>query len=334
MTKKSIVLWTVFGVVALSAAFGFSLFYNVNRMLHVLNVGDESAFEGHGEVAIFDVKGVIMESDEALKDIQELGERGDVKAVVVRISSPGGAVGPTQEIYDALLRLKTKKKVICSVGDIAASGGYYLAAACDKIYANAGTLTGSIGVVMHFINLKNLYQWAKVEPYVIKAGKFKDIGAENRAMTDAERALLQEVMDDVHGQFKDAVAKARKLKRDFVDEYADGRIFSGAQAKKLGFVDELGGEFEAIAAVAKMAGLKGEPSVLRRAEGPKKRLSSFFNSSGIAPVALQALLRWIAPGLLSSMSGGARGASAEFQIQPGLPYYLPATYLGTAEAAR
>lgn len=321
MTKKSLILWTIFGVVALSAAFAASMFYNVDRMLRVLKVGGEShSFEDHGDVAVFDIKGVIFDSEESLRDIEELSERSDVRAVVVRVSSPGGAVGPTQEIYDALLRLKAKKKVVCSFGDIAASGGYYVAMACDRIFANAGTMTGSLGVVMEFVNMHDLFKWAKVEPFVIKAGKFKDIGSMNRAMSDAERALLQEMIDDVHGQFKAAVAKGRKLKAETVDAYADGRIFSGAQAKKLGFVDELGGEFEAIRFAAQAAGIKGEPQVVRRANS-KSRLRSFLDSKSLAPV-LDALMQSLFGGKLAS-----KGASA--QIESGVPYFLPSHYLSS-----
>lgn len=314
------IIWTIFGVVALSVAFAASMFYNVDRMLRVLKVGGEThSFEDSGDVAVFDVKGVIFDSESSLRDIEEISERSDIKAVVVRVSSPGGAVGPTQEIYDALLRLKEKKKLICSFGDVAASGGYYLALACDKIFANAGTLTGSIGVVMEFVNMQDLFKWAKVDPFVIKAGKFKDIGSMNRAMSEAERALLQEVIDDVHIQFKSAVAKGRNMKRETVDAYADGRIFSGAQAKRLGFVDELGGEFEAIRYAAKEAGIKGEPQVVRRANS-KNRLSSFLDSKSLAPV-LDALMKAVFG------SNPMTGRNPTAQIESGVPYFLPSHYL-------
>ena len=318
MTKKSLILWTILGVVGLSVAFAASMFYNVNRMMRVLKMNHDEVFEDSGDVAVFEVKGIIFDSEEALKEIRELEERSDLRAVVVRVSSPGGAVGPTQEIYDALLRLKAKKKLVCSFGDVAASGGYYLALACDKIYANAGTLTGSIGVVMEFVNMRELFKWAKVEPFVIKAGKFKDIGSMNRPMTDAERALLQEVIDDVHTQFKAAVVKGRKLKSDAVEAYADGRIFSGAQAKRLGFVDELGGEHEAIRAAAKLVGISGEPSVVRRANS-RNRLSSFLDSKTFAP---------IFDALFTKIFGTPATATAPqaFRIESGVPYFLPSHY--------
>jgi len=303
-------------MLVICAAFGFSTVYSVNRVVRSLGSvsmdGDE-VFTDSGNLAILEIKDVIDDPDETLREIEELEEKSSVKAVVLRISSPGGAVGPTQEIFDALLRLKTHKKLVCSFGDVAASGGYYIAAACEKIFSNAGTLTGSIGVIMHFMNLKDLYAWAKVQSYIIKSGKYKDIGSEARAMTDEERALLQEMMDDVHGQFKDAVATGRKLDRAVVDRYADGRIFSGTQAKILGFVDEIGGEYAAIKYAGTLAGISGEPQVIRK-DHNRKKLREFFQSRSETG-SLQALAQTILPKI------------QEFQIRAGVPYFLPAYML-------
>jgi protease-4 len=195
-----------------------------------------------------------------------------VRAVVMRINSPGGVVGPTQEIHDSLMRLREAgKPVVASLGSVAASGGYYVAVAADRIYANPGTLTGSIGVIMQMANLENLMKKVGVDYVVVKAGQFKDIGNVSRQMTLEERRVLQSLLDDVHGQFIGAVAAGRGLEQRAVLGFADGRIFSGAQAKGLKMVDELGGLEEAINTAATLAGLEVPPRVIP----PRRRLSVF-----------------------------------------------------------
>ncbi len=320
MGRGALIFWSLLTIFAITAAFGFSIYYNVNRVVRSIGSNrsdDDEIFTANGNLAVVEVRGVIDDPDETLRAIRELEEKTEVKAVVLRISSPGGAVGPTQEIYDALLRLKKVKKLVCSFGDIAASGGYYIAAACDKIVSNAGTLTGSIGVIMHFLNLKELYSWAKVQSYIVKAGKYKDIGSEARDMTTEERALLQETMDDVHGQFKDAVATGRNLKRDFVDAYADGRIFSGTQAMKLGFVDQLGGEYEAIQLAAKLASLGEKPKIIRR-NSRRPKFRDLFDGK-----AQNDGIKGVVQSFFSEIPA--------FQIQPGVPYFLPSYMLNSTK---
>lgn len=211
-------------------------------------------------VGLLEVTGVIMDSRKTLKAIQKFQENPEVKALVIRINSPGGAVAPSQEIHDAIKSF-TKPK-IASMSSVAASGGYYIAVAADQIYANPGTITGSIGVIMEFANLEKLYEWAKIKRFSIKTGKFKDSGAEYREMQPEERALLQRMVDDVLLQFKTAVAAGRKLTLNQVTPLADGRIFSGTQAKAAKLVDELGGITEAVAAAGKLGGIVGKPKVI------------------------------------------------------------------------
>lgn len=211
-------------------------------------------------VGVLEVKGVILDSKKISDQLEEFEESPDIKAIVLRVDSPGGAVAPSQEIYEDLKR--ATKPIVVSMGNVAASGGYYIAMAGKKIFANPGTITGSIGVIMEFANLEKLYEWAKVKRYAIKTGKFKDVGSETRAMTDDERNLLQEMMFNVLSQFKAAVASGRKMQNSKVDEIADGRIFSGEQAKRLGMIDELGGIHEAIAAAAKLGGITKKPKVV------------------------------------------------------------------------
>jgi protease IV len=223
-------------------------------------------------VAVVELEGIIVDVEELLRDLKGHRENPLVKAVVIRINSPGGVVGPTQELHDALQRVRQAgKPVVASLGAVAASGGYYVAVAADRIYANPGTLTGSIGVIMQMANLENLMKKVGVDYVVVKAGQFKDIGNFSRRMTPEERRVLQTLLDDVHSQFIGAVAAGRKLEQQAVLGFADGRIFSGAQAKDLRMVDDLGGLEEAINTAASLAGLEVPPRVIP----PRRRLSVF-----------------------------------------------------------
>lgn len=224
-----------------------------------------------GKIALVRIEGVIADSKELIEEIRRYRDDDDIKAILLRIDSPGGGVVPSQEIYEEVQKVREegKKKVVTSMGTVAASGGYYIAAASDKIIANPGTLTGSIGVIMEMANFEGLLQKIGVEGVVIKAGKNKDIGSPFRKMKDEERALLQHVLDDVHDQFIEAVAQGRSLKIETVRSFADGRIFTGRQAKEIGLVDELGSFQDAIKKTAELAGIKGEPRVVEE----RKRFS-------------------------------------------------------------
>ena len=216
-----------------------------------------------GKIGLVEVKGVINDSDDAVEALRSFERSPAIRAVVLRVESPGGGVAPSQEIYDAIQRLREVKPVIASLGGVAASGGYYIASACDTIVANPGTLTGSIGVIMELGNLEGLLQKIGVQPEIIKAGLYKDMGSPVRPMTDAERTLFQEMIDSVHTQFIEAVAAGRHMDKDQVRAVADGRIFSGEQAKVAGLVDELGGLQDAVNLAAVRAGVTGEPRVTR-----------------------------------------------------------------------
>lgn len=223
-------------------------------------------------VAVVKVEGIILDVQDLLDDLKAYRENPSVRAVVVHVNSPGGVVGPTQEVHQALLRLREAgKPVVASLGAVAASGGYYIAVAADRILANPGTLTGSIGVIMQMANLETLMKKVGVDYVVVKAGEYKDIGNISRAMTPEERRVLQALLDDVHAQFVTAVAEGRKLDREQVLQFADGRIVSGAQAKALAMVDELGGLEDAIDEAARLAGIPTPPAVIR----PRERFSIF-----------------------------------------------------------
>jgi len=216
-----------------------------------------------------EVKGVISQSSGIIEELQQYLEDEGVKAIILRIDSPGGGVGPAQEIYREVIKIKGKKKVVTSMGSVAASGGYYIASASDRIVANPGTITGSIGVIMQFSNLEELLKKIGIKGVVIKSGEHKDIGSPFREMTPDEKKIMQEVLDNVHQQFIQAVAEGRKLDRSKVVQIADGRIMTGEQAKNLGLVDQMGNLQDTIDITAKMVGIVGKPIVLY----PKKRIS-------------------------------------------------------------
>ena len=225
--------------------------------------------KGEGRVAVVRIEGVILDSKDVVDELRRYGDADGIRAIVLRIDSPGGGVAASQEIYEEVGKLRTeqKKTVVTSMGAVAASGGYYIAAATDKIVANPGTLTGSIGVIMELTNVEGLLKKIGVESVVVKSGSLKDIGSPFRTMTDEERRVLQTLMDDVHGQFIEAVAKGRHMKGEQVAQFADGRVFTGKEAKTLGFVDELGDLHDAVRLAGRLIGLKGEPNVV---ETPKR----------------------------------------------------------------
>jgi len=224
----------------------------------------DSGWFGGDKVAVIRIEGVIVDSREAIEELRRFRENPSIKAIVLRIDSPGGGVVPSQEIYTEVRKARAdgKLKLVASMGNIAASGGYYIAAATDKIVANPGTLTGSIGVIMELANVKALLEKVGVQSVVIKSGKHKDLASPFRTMSPEDRALLQSVLDDVHDQFIQAVADGRGLKPDRVRELADGRIFTGRQAKSASLVDELGDLQDAIKLAGRMVGIPGEPRVV------------------------------------------------------------------------
>jgi protease-4 len=226
---------------------------------------DLTVSSGVGQV---EVKGLIIDPLETVKQLHDFAKNEKVKAVVLRIDSPGGVVGPSQEIWSAVKKVKEKKPVIVSMGSVAASGGYYIAAPATLIYANPGTITGSIGVLMKFSNLEGLMSKVGMKAFTLKTGKFKDVGSPARAMSAEERVMLQSVIESTHGQFIKAVAEGRKLPEEKVREIADGRIFTGEQAVQQKLVDRLGTLQDAVAEAGRAGGISGEPAVIKP---PKKK---------------------------------------------------------------
>ncbi|HEX2769178.1 MAG TPA: signal peptide peptidase SppA [Geobacteraceae bacterium] len=230
-------------------------------------------------VGLVEVKGVIIDSQDTIKQLNELRKNDKVRAVVLRIDSPGGVVGPSQEIYAEVKKLGARKKVVVSMGSLAASGGYYIAAPAAVIMANPGTITGSIGVLMKFSNIEGLMGKIGMKAYTLKTGKYKDAGSPLRPMSDRDRAMLQRVIDNAHSQFVKAVAEGRRLPVEEIRKLADGRIFTGEQALALKLIDKIGTLQDAIEEAGKLAGIKGEPQVIRPARKKNRLLDLLVGES-------------------------------------------------------
>ncbi len=215
-------------------------------------------FVGKEGVGVVDLKGLIVSPEQVLKHLTEFRNNPEVKSIVLRIESPGGAVGAAQEIFEEVKRTNAVKPVIASMGSMGASGGYYAALGAENIIANPGTMTGSIGVIVKFPNLEGLFEKIGYKSEVIKSGPLKDIGASNRAITEEERRTMQNLIDNVYSQFVRDIAEARALPVETVNELADGRIFTGEQAFDVGLIDSLGNFTDAITMAADMGGLDTE----------------------------------------------------------------------------
>jgi protease-4 len=232
-------------------------------------------FSGDG-VGVLQIEGAIDDSRSVLAELRRLREMPWVKAIVVRVDSPGGAVAPTQEIFEEIQRAKKKKPFVASMGSTAASGGYYIASACDQVLANAGTLTGSIGVIMQLTNVEELMKKIGVKGLNVKSGANKDLGSPFQPLSPEGQKILQALVDDVHSQFVAAVAQSRGMDEAAVRKLADGRIYSGAQAKELGLVDQIGTLDDAIELAAKRAGIAVEPAVYYSRPEQEKWWERFF----------------------------------------------------------
>jgi protease-4 len=244
-----------------------------------------------GRIGVLEISGMVSNERLIIKQIDNFRDDKSVKAIVLRIDSPGGAVGPSQEIYHELKKLAQEKPVIVSFGAVAASGGYYLAMAGERIFANPGTITGSIGVVMSFPDYQELMGKVGIKSEVIKSGPYKDLGSATRDMTDDERSLLQEMISDVHRQFVEAVSAGRNIPVAELAPYVDGRIFTGRQALTIGLIDELGSFNDAVDHAAMRVGLEGEPDLVypppERQEFLQRYLNILLNRFGGVSMALK-----------------------------------------------
>jgi protease-4 len=268
--RSNLLLWLVVGG-------GGLLFFVISLLALALffSSGTGPSFSlSSSQVAVIDLEGIIMDAKEFSQELKDFGGSPGVRAVVLRINSPGGGVAASQEMFEAVrkFRTETHKKVVVSMASVAASGGYYVACAADKIYANPGSITGSIGVIAEWYNYADLLKWAKLQDVVFKSGEFKDTGSPSRPLTDAEKTYFQNLIENMFGQFIKDVAVGRKMSEGDVRKLADGRVFTGLEAKNNGLIDELGALQDAVAAAGKMAGIVGEPRIVTP---PKKKISIF-----------------------------------------------------------
>lgn len=278
--RKNILLGVVLAGCALVGLFVLSV------LLVRLALGERLTISSGPGVGYVEVKGVIVDAEEVVKQLHALQKNDEVKAVVLRIDSPGGVVGPSQEIYQEVKKLAAVKKVVVSMGSVAASGGYYIAVPATTIYANPGTITGSIGVLMKLSNIEGLLGKVGMKAFILKSGEYKDSGSPLRPLTAADRAVLQGVIDNLHDQFIKAVAEGRKLPLAVTRKLADGRIYTGEQALGLKLVDRLGTLQDAVTEAGRLAGIVGEPTL-------------------ITPPRKPALLRDL---LVEELAGAVRGA--------------------------
>jgi len=241
--------------------------------------GARTKFVSGEKVGVVEITGVILDSKDIIENIKMFREDKDVKAIVLRIESPGGGVGPSQEIFHEVRKTIKKKKVVTSMGAVAASGGYYIAAGTNGIVANPGTITGSIGVIMGYTNFQEIFRKIGLTPVVIKSGEFKDIGSPVREMTEKEKKILQNFVDRIHRQFVNDASKGRGIDPEKMMALADGRIFSGEEAKELGLVDRFGNLEDAVEWAGRLSGIKGKVSTVYPEEKGIPMLKELMDSS-------------------------------------------------------
>jgi protease-4 len=266
MRKHPVILGMV--ILFVIALLSYLLFYKAGAYPTKIKT-----FSSVNRIGVVSINGPIYDSLKISEQLEEFANDGSIIAVVLRVDSPGGSVAASQEIYDAVVELRKSKKVVASMGSIAASGGLLVACAADKIIANPGTITGSISAIMQFANFEELLKKIGLKSSVVKSGKYKDIGSPLRDMTPEERKIIQELVDDIYNQFVDVVVKDRKLSREKVLEIADGRVFSGRRAKEYGLIDDLGDMNYAAKLATQLAGKDGKYELVY----PRKKRESVFD---------------------------------------------------------
>jgi protease-4 len=285
-------------LILVSGGIFLGLFLIVLFAVTFLMFGDPQMLPGD-KLALVEIAGPIYSSQRVVDQLHRYKDDGSIKAIVLRINSPGGVVAPVQEIHRELTKLQ--KKVVVSMGSTAASGAYYIACAADWIFANPGTVTGSIGVIMQFPKLGELMKKLGIEQEVIKSGRYKDAGSAYRKLTPEERELFQETIDDVYDQFLDAILEGRQhkeLTRELIEEIADGRVLSGRQALEKELVDQLGDLTDAIEYASKLGGIEGKPRVIKvKTRKPllERLLRGIFGSELDQIVRDRAVLRYELP---------------------------------------
>jgi protease-4 len=259
--RSRVWLWVLFGGGA------FLLFVVAVFTLVYLSFGggDQESFGGFGEkIAVVDLEGVILSPKQTVTQLKKFADDDSIKAIIIHVNSPGGGVAASEEIYREVKRIHDakKKRIVASIETVGASGAYYVASASDKIYADKGSIVGSIGVIAQWVNYGELLRWAKLKDITLKAGEFKDTGNPAREMTPSEHEYLQSLIDNMHTQFIQAVADGRKVKEADIRSIANGKVWTGEQAFSMKLVDQIADFEEAVKDTAKSVGIKGEPSLV------------------------------------------------------------------------
>jgi len=241
-----------------------------------------SSFGGFGDkIAVVDLEGVIISPKDLVEQLRKYGDDSSIKAIIIHVNSPGGGAAASEEIYREVLRIRDvkKKRIVASIETVGASGAYYVSSATNKIFADEASIVGSIGVIAEWYNYEELLKWAKLQAIVLKAGEFKDTGSPVRPMTPAERAYLQGMIDNMHTQFIESVAKGRRMKVDDIKPLADGKVWTGQQAMPLKLIDQIGDFRAAVEDTAKSVGIKGEPTIVRPEKDRKSLLDLLFGDA-------------------------------------------------------
>ena len=260
----------------------FALFVIAVFTLVYLSFGghDEEAFSGFGDkIAVVDLEGVILSPKQIVPQLKKFADDSSVKAIIIHVNSPGGGVAASEEIYREVKRIREekKKRIVASIETVGASGAYYVASATDKIYADKGSIVGSIGVISEWVNYGDLLHWLKLKDITMKAGEFKDTGSPTREMTPAERQYLQSLIDNMHTQFIQAVAEGRHAKEADIRAIADGKVWTGEQAFSMKLVDQVADFETAVKDTAKAVGISGEPTLVRPPKEKRSGLDLLFD---------------------------------------------------------
>jgi protease-4 len=241
-----------------------------------------SSFSSFGDkIAVVDLEGVILSPKELVEQLRKYGDDSSIRAIILHVNSPGGGAAASEEIYREVLRIRDvkKKRIVASIETVGASGAYYVSSATNKIFADEASIVGSIGVIAEWYNYEELIKWAKLKAIVLKAGEFKDTGSPVRDLSPTERAYMQGLIDNMHGQFIDSVAKGRRMKVEDIKPLADGKVWTGEQAMPLKLIDQIGDFRAAVEDTAKSVGIKGEPTIVRPEKDRKSVLDLLFGDA-------------------------------------------------------
>lgn len=264
-TRSRVLLWVLVG----GGAFFLFMLAVFTLVYFSMRTEGRTEFAGFGEkIGVIELEGVILSPKETVRDLKKFADDSSIKAIIIHVNTPGGGAAASEEIYREVRRIRDekKKRIVASIETVGASGGYFVASAANKIFANEASIVGSIGVIAEWYNYEELVKWAKLKAITLKAGEFKDTGSGTRDMTPAERQYLQSLIDNMHQQFIHSVAEGRKMKDEDIRPIADGKVWTGQQALQKKLVDQIGDFQACVKDTAKSVGIKGEPTLVRPME--------------------------------------------------------------------